>query len=175
MSKARIVVSVFAKDRPGVIDAVSDVIVKHKASWMESSLSRLCGQFAGLVHVEVEEDALSNLEADFHELKNQGIHVTQLPSDGINLNDDAEVNMLGLLVEANDRPGIVQEIADALGEANINIESLETGCESASMAGYNLFRAHLWVSLPEDMTEEDVESLLETVSDDLMVAILEEE
>ena len=74
-------------------------------------------------------------------------------------------------MEANDRPGIVQEIADALAKENINIDNLDTEVESASMAGYGLFRAHLFLAMPDDISEADLEEILEGVSDDVMVSI----
>ena len=69
----------------------------------------------------------------------------------------------------------MEEIASALALSNVNVEQMITECESASMAGYELFRAQLRVVLPEALSVEQLESALENVSDDLMVSFVIEE
>jgi len=173
MSSEKIVITLFAKDRPGIVRALSNTVLEHQGNWLESSLSRLCGQFTGIVHIEIAKDMHAELVKALSQLADQGIHVTLQKSVYVQ-QDDQTVNGLQILVEANDRPGIVNEITNALAEASVNVDNMDTECESASMAGYNLFRAHLFLVLPEDLTEKDLEQVLEDVSDDLMVSILEE-
>lgn len=173
MSTEKIVVTLFAKDKPGVVRALSDTVLAHKGNWLESSLSRLCGQFTGIVHIEVASDNKPGLVKALADLENQGVQVT-LRDECEFEKDQVEVNGLQILVEANDRPGIVNEIADALASANVNVDNIDTERENASMAGYDLFRAHLFLAMPDDFNEENLERLLEGVSDDLMVSILED-
>lgn len=173
MNTDKLVITLFAKDRPGIVRTLSTTVLEHKGNWLESSLSRLCGQFTGIVHIEVTDENRQALLAALSALDDQGIQVTAQDSASI-ATDDETVNGIQIMIEANDRPGIVNEIADALAEANVNVDSIDTECESASMAGYNLFRAHLFLALPEDMSEVDIEAVLEGVSDDVMVSILEE-
>ena len=66
----------------------------------------------------------------------------------------------------------VEEITTALAEANFNLEQMETWRESASMAGYELFIAQMAVRLSGDASTDDLEAVLEDVSDDLMVSIV---
>ena len=168
-----VVITVFAEDRPGIVRTLSDTALSHNASWQESSLSRLCGQFTGIVHFEVTKEKQSALENSLEKLSVQGIKVTIHRE--ANIKDDSEdVNGLYIMVEANDRPGIVKEITQSLEENNVNVDNIDTEVSSASMAGYMLFRAHLSLAMPEDMSETDLENILEDVSDDLMVSILEE-
>ena len=56
MSNSKLIVSVFAEDRPNLINAISDQVLAHDGNWLESSLSRLCGQFAGLVHIDIAKE-----------------------------------------------------------------------------------------------------------------------
>ncbi len=168
-----LVITVFAEDRPGIVRTLSDTALKYNASWQESSLSRLCGQFTGIVHFEVTKDKQDSLEAALTALHEEDIHVTV--HQGAKVKDDSEdVNGLYIMVEANDRPGIVQEITQTLADNNVNVDNIDTEVSSASMAGYMLFKAHLSLAMPEDMSESDLEEILEDVSDDLMVSVLEE-
>ncbi len=168
-----VVATVYAEDRPGIVRTLSDTALKYNANWQQSSLSRLCGQFTGIVHFEVTKDKRDALEAALTDLSEQDIHVAIRANAKVKSDDD-EVNALTIMVEANDRPGIVQEITQALADDNVNVDNIDTEVTSASMAGYMLFRAHLSLAMPDDMTEGDLEEILEGVSDDLMVSVLEE-
>ncbi len=176
MTNEKIIITLFAKDRPGVIRELSDTVLANKGNWLESSLSRLCGQFAGIVHLEITPEHKSDLLAAFDKLAQTGINITVQQFQDVEPDVESDsFEALQILVEANDRPGIVEEIATALADEDINIENMDTECESASMAGYNLFRAHMFLALPEGMTEDQLEQIIENVSDDLMVSVLVDE
>lgn len=170
MSQEKLIITIFAKDRPGIVQQLSDSVLAHKGNWLESSLSRLCGQFVGIVHIDIDQQARAALLKSLVDLDKQGIHVTEQSSDGYEAEGD-DIEAVDLVVEANDRPGIVEEITSALAAVSVNVEQMETECESASMAGYQLFRAHLMVALPEGLGVGELEKVLEGVSDDLMVSI----
>lgn len=171
MQTEQLIITVFAADRPGIVRALSDAVLNNQGNWLESSLSRLCGQFAGIVHLSIPAASKANLLAELTELLDKGIQVT-VHSDVAPVEQNSQTEQLDIVVEANDRPGIVDEIASALSAANVNVEQMETECVSASMAGYELFRAYLGVNLPDDFTVEQLETLLEDVSDDLTVSIV---
>lgn len=173
MNTEKIIITLFAKDRPGIVRALSETVLNHKGNWLESSLSRLCGQFTGIVHIEVAASYKAELLAAFETLADDGLRITVQQADDIK-SDDQEVNGLQILVEANDRPGIIKEISDALAAENVNVDNIDTEVESASMAGYPIFRAHLFLAMPDDLNEDDLADVLESVSDDVMVSILEE-
>ena len=173
MNTEKIIITLFAKDRPGIIRALSETVLDHKGNWLESSLSRLCGQFTGIVHIEVASSDRAELLTAFEKLADDGLRVTVQQADDVK-SDDQEVNGLQILVEANDRPGIIKEISDALAAENVNVDNIDTEVESASMAGYPIFRAHLFLAMPDDLSEDDLADVLESVSDDVMVSILEE-
>ena len=57
-----LVVTVIGRDRPGLVESVSAAIEAQGGSWVESRMSRLAGQFAGILRASVPEagvDALS--------------------------------------------------------------------------------------------------------------------
>ncbi len=174
MSTEKIIITLFAKDRPGIVRALSDTVLANNGNWLESSMSRLCGQFTGIIHIAVNSGDKAQLVGALSALSNDGIIVTVQNTDGLKT-DDLEVNGLQILVEANDRPGIIKEITEALATENVNIDNIDTEVESASMAGYQIFRAHLFLAMPDDLTENDLEEVLEDISSDVMVSILEEQ
>lgn len=171
MSLQKLVLTIAAQDRPGVVQTLSDVALQHKANWLESSLSHLCGQFVGIVQLEANAEQVDALKQSFTQLSEQGISV--VCHDACEQDTESR-HTVELYVEANDRAGIIEEISAALATSQANVEQLESWCESASMAGYDLFIAQLAVSLPTNVTVEDLENALENVSDDLMVSISSE-
>ena len=171
MNTENIVITIFAEDRPGIVREISDTVLANGGSWQESSLSRLSGQFAGIVNIAVAPDQREALQTALSGLSDSGISVTSQNRIEVLASRGSETTV-ELMVEANDRQGIIEEIASALAAAEVNVEQMETICESASMAGYELFIAHLMVALPEGMNTQQLEDVLEDVSDDLMVSIL---
>ena len=69
-----IVLTVIARDRPGLVERVSEVIARHQGNWVDSSMARLGGEFAGILMIELPEASLAALEADLAGLAAAGIH-----------------------------------------------------------------------------------------------------
>ena len=51
-----LVVTVIGPDRPGIVSLLSDRAQRFGANWAASRLSRLAGEFAGMVHFEVPRE-----------------------------------------------------------------------------------------------------------------------
>ena len=48
-----LVLTLIGPDRPGLVEAVAEVIAGHGGNWLESRMAHLAGQFAGILRVEV--------------------------------------------------------------------------------------------------------------------------
>ena len=48
-----LVLTLIGPDRAGLVEAVAAVVADHGGNWLESRMSRLAGQFAGILEVEV--------------------------------------------------------------------------------------------------------------------------
>jgi len=168
MQNTRYILTVMAKDKPGIVQAISEIILANQGSWLESSLSRLGGQFAGIIAVIIPDESLDDFKRGLADIVADGITVKiQSFNEGGNVSGKPAT----ILVEANDRFGIIDEISSALAQKSVNVEKLVSECESASMAGYDLFKAKVHVILPEGFTVNQLQTLMENVSDDLMVVI----
>lgn len=170
MTIKHLIVSMIADDRPGIVKQLSDIVLNHQGNWLESSLSSLNGQFAGIVHVSVKPDNQAKLVTALEQLNENDIHVVVHEDRRLTPREEQKTK-IDIQIEANDRAGIIEEIASALSSNAINVDCLETSCESASMAGYDLFHAHIEASLPENISVADVEDILNNLSDDLIAAI----
>ncbi|HET6415751.1 MAG TPA: ACT domain-containing protein [Polyangiales bacterium] len=163
-----LVVTVIGKDRPGLVESVSAAVEAHGGSWVESRMSRLAGQFAGILRVSVpsaEADALSDaLEA----LRAGGLRLV-IERGVEDAEEDGHVILLELV--GSDRPGIVHKISEALAARGVNVDELNTECEGAPWSGGTLFKAMAKLRAPRTLDLDQLRESLEAIAGDLMVDI----
>jgi len=70
-----LVVTVIGKDRPGLVESVSAAIEAQGGSWVESRMSRLAGQFAGILRASVPEAGVEALSDALEALRSDGLRV----------------------------------------------------------------------------------------------------
>lgn len=163
-----VVLSVLATDRPGLVQRLAEVVADHGGNWVDSSMARLAGEFAGIVRVEVPSSALTGLQAALQSLDADGITVVMRQSH----ETGSQPGVLALLdLTGGDHPGIVRDISATLAGVGVSIEDLETRVFPGSMSGEHLFSAKARVVLPEDLDIERLRGDLEDLASDLMVEI----
>lgn len=79
--KTSIVLTIIAKDQPGIVNAVSKILYKHRGGWTQSSMSSLAGQFAGILLASVPSELADTCVEELQQLKTQGMSVTAHISD----------------------------------------------------------------------------------------------
>ena len=164
---SRLVMTIMAKDRPGLVELIAGIIADHDGNWLESRMAHLGGQFAGILRIAAPPEQREKLAGALKELAGQGITVTIEGSgreETVPVGAAAELELVG-----QDRPGIVRQISQALAHYGVNVEELETECVSAPMSGEPLFQAKARVQLPSDCSAEDLSKALEKIANDLMV------
>ena len=165
-----LVLTLIGPDRPGLVEAVAEVIAGHGGNWLESRMAHLAGKFAGILRVEVPAAQAASLSAALAALQERGLRVVAEPSEGDEpAADDArtmELELVGL-----DRPGIVREISQILARSGANVEELSTNRSSAPMSGEMLFAAKTRVRLPAHADVAGLRAGLERMASDLMVEI----
>ncbi|MGN6552792.1 MAG: glycine cleavage system protein R, partial [Verrucomicrobiota bacterium] len=70
-----LVMTVIGKDRPGLVESVASLVAEHNGNWLGSRMSRLGGQFAGIVHVEVPAETEKSLTSALQNLAGRGLNV----------------------------------------------------------------------------------------------------
>ncbi len=70
-----LVVTVIGADRPGLVESVSAAIEAEGGSWVESRMSRLAGQFAGILRASVPELRVKALTEALEALQARGLRV----------------------------------------------------------------------------------------------------
>lgn len=163
-----LIATVFAPDKPGVVERIAFCIANHGGNWLESRMSHLAGQFAGIVRIGAPLESQPALKAALHDLASQGIRVqfAELASEPTTARKPISMALLG-----NDRPGIVRDLSRVLSEQGVNVEELETSVEPAPMSSELLFRAHALLGLPAELSLETLQTRLEALADELMVEL----
>jgi glycine cleavage system regulatory protein len=164
-----LVMTLIAPDRPGLVESIAAAVAENGGNWLESRMSRLGGQFVGLLRVEVPPDHESNLIGALNRLESGGLHLVVHSDKPLPSNQGAELSSLEIV--GQDRPGIVKEISRTLAGHGVNVEELETECSSAAMTGETLFRARATLHIPDSCDRASLQRELERIAADLIVDI----
>jgi predicted amino acid-binding ACT domain protein len=70
------VLTIISQDRPGLVQTLAQVIADHSGNWIDSSMARLGGEFAGILRVDVSERTIASFEKSLAALAEHGIAVT---------------------------------------------------------------------------------------------------
>jgi glycine cleavage system regulatory protein len=167
--QASLAMTIIGPDRPGLVDLIARTVREHDGNWLESRMSHLGGQFAGILRVEVPAEREPALRRALEALQAQGLTIVvhaERDTAAVPANDSASIEFVG-----QDRPGIVSQISAVIARHGVNVEELETECESAPMSGETLFRARARLHLPESCDVPAFRRDLEKIAADLMVEI----
>lgn len=163
-----LVLTVIAPDQPGLVERIAQCIAAHGGNWLESRMSRMAGQFAGILRVAVPAEGYDELVEGLQGLSSHGIRV-MLAQSGIEPACTWKPILLDLV--GNDRPGIVRDITRLLTELGVNLESLLTEVMPAPMSSEPLFHAEAVLAVPLTLPLDVLQAKLETLADDLMVEL----
>ncbi len=165
-----VVMTIIGPDRPGLVESVARIVAGHGGNWLESRMSRLGGEFAGILRIEVPAEKRTALLNALAKLQGEGLAVVVRPDIKTPLaavpGRLAKIELVG-----HDRPGIVREITSALAAANVNIEEFASEVVSAPMSGETLFKAVAHLQLPEHCDLAGLKRNLEKIATDLLVDV----
>jgi glycine cleavage system regulatory protein len=158
--------TVMAADRPGLVDALAGVVTDHEGNWLESRMSRLGGQFAGILRIQLPAGRKTAFLETLRGMETTGFKVV-VHEDPSREPVAGELRILEVV--GHDRPGIVRQISRALAQHGVNVEDLASEVSSAAMSGELLFKARAKVLLPAGCDPGTVQAELERIASDLIV------
>ena len=170
--KQSIVISVLGNDSPGLVKALSKLIVSFEGCWIESRMASLAGQFAGILRVELPREQVEN----FKHALTQAAHADELglkvlfeESAGLpkqNTEKQLKIELIG-----QDQPGIVHRISSALADVHASVDELHTEVIEASMSGESLFKATIRLHIASEVSSSEIREVLEDLANELIVDI----
>jgi len=169
MTVDHLVLTVFAPDQPGQVERIAHCIAEHGGNWLESRMTQMAGQFAGILRVGVPAESYDELVQSLQALSEHGIRVLIAESE---VEQSCTWRPIGMELVGNDRPGIVRDITRLLAEQGVNVERLITNVQPAPMSSEPLFHAEAVLAVPLTLSLEVLQERLETLADDLMVELV---
>lgn len=160
------VLTVIGKDKVGLINQISECVEDCGGNWLKSSFCHLAGQFAGFVEVQLSNEHCDELIRQCKQLEN--LDVTLVPSTTSEIDLQKAIK---LTVTGNDRTGIVKQITTSLKRFNVNIQEMQTYCESAPNWGNLIFTANILVYCSPEIESFELKEAIEQLADDLMVEV----
>jgi glycine cleavage system regulatory protein len=164
--RASIVLTVIGPDRPGIVEQLSTTIAAHGGNWEQSRMAHLAGQFAGILRVTVAQDNVAPLHRALDGLSGSGLRVV---SEATAARERGALRAYRLSLVGDDREGIVRDLSRVLSAREVNVEELDTYCDSAPMSAEQLFHATALLHVPASLEIADLQKTLEALADDLMV------
>lgn len=165
----QIVFTVIAADKPGIVSTLSSLVNEHGGNWLDSRMSQLAGEFAGIVHIEIPLDQQKPLETALTALSEQGISIT-IRQTGQEL-DRNDYKLHEIEIFGTDRAGIVAEVSNLFSKKKINILELDTDISEASMAGGLLFHANAVIGVTPSIALDVLQDKLHAIADELALDI----
>ncbi|MCW9013289.1 MAG: glycine cleavage system protein R [Gammaproteobacteria bacterium] len=145
-----LVLTAIGEDRPGIVDDLTRVLLNAELNIEDSRMSVLGGEFAIILLIHGETDALKQIQQQKDQLETAlKLNLLFKPTKA----REAIRNKISyhLKVVGMDHPGIVHRLARFLSQRNINIEDLETESYPAPHTGTPMFAVNMTVDIPNEL------------------------
>ncbi|MDQ3933816.1 MAG: amino acid-binding protein [Actinomycetota bacterium] len=166
-------VTAIGRDRPGIVAAVSRVLLAHRANVEDSQMTILRGHFTMMLVVSLPEEAdAGTLRDDLEDVR------TELDLEAVVLSPLAELDAAAEPVPTHivtlygaDHPGIVHAATSALAERGVDITDLATKLAGEGGDQPPLYALMMEIAPPPGLTEEELRAALTAVGEDQGVEV----
>ena len=159
--KSEFITTIVGDDRPDIINALAKTTRSFGGEWVKSKVTRLDGQFAAIMKVTIEEDRKDKLnqalEQEFADLSFSHSPVQEV--------QPGHTNVLDLVLDCDDRPGLTKEITRALYDLNLRPENLEVSRLPIFQMGKTVYSAKMRVATPDTLSKDELSDALSRVCD----------
>ena len=166
---AHVAVSAVGADRPGIVAAVTGVLMEHGCNLEDTSMTILGGHFAMMLVVDAPAEGAASLRAALAApAESFGLVITVWPIDeSVHANVATEGDAWTVSVYGADRPGIVHGVASRLAAQGVNIVDLTT--RMVGTAEQPVYAMVLEVVVPPGVEAAALEASLRPLAQELGV------
>jgi glycine cleavage system transcriptional repressor len=166
--RKQLVMTASGRDHVGMVEKMTEIIVRFDGNVESSRMVRLGGDFALLMFVTAPEDKIEPLRATLTEVHYTAYDIHTRLSE---VTGPAEtlVRPCAITVLGADHMGIIHQISRYLAEQGINIETMTTEVVAAPMSGSPLFTMSAVVKVPPQLEIADLREALEYIGDEVGV------
>jgi glycine cleavage system regulatory protein len=169
--KTYLVVTIACPDRPGIVEKITEVIEGFSANWEESRMSRLGGDFAGIVRISVSQEKAEPLATALQALTDEEMTVTVKTTRPVEAEAQPRYSLYELRLTGADHEGIVHQVAGYLAERGINVENMETEVVHAPISATPLFHMEAQIKVPAELPLAELNANLRRIGDQLGVDV----
>lgn len=159
------VVSFVGCDRLGLLKQLAQKTHELGGKWLISKVSYLEGQVAAVIKVQAPVTALAQAKSLFSDEASLKVIFSE-PAKS-----DPDGVVIGLRVDAKDRPGLVNEISQLLDRESVKITDMECHRMGIAELGGSVFTANLKLALPDDANGDDIAAEIEALGADMVVTL----
>ena len=174
MSTACVITGV-GRDRVGIVAQLSEFLVRHGCNLMDSSMTKLRGEFALILMVSVDDDKYEQLKNDLEQDQGKmGLLISVRKLDAAELAESTEQESLFVIrLYGADKAGIVARVTSELAKLSLNITDVQT--KMISQGNGDVFVMLLEAGARPGLTEQMLNQTLDPLAKELGVNISAEE
>jgi len=148
--KKHLVISALGKDRPGIVNQLSRVVLDAGCNVEDSRMTVLGGEFALILLVSGAWNSIAKLEGQTKALeKKLDLTLVAKLTEPRAIKHDMVPYVVDVITM--DHPGIVSEVAEFFSTRAINIEDLNTWTYAAAHTGTPMFSMNMTISVPSSI------------------------
>jgi len=155
----QLVISAIGSDRPGIVNELSQLIVKNNGNIDDSRMTVLGGEFAIILLISAADNELKTIEQILNQ-KAASLELNIITKQTSNtLAESTSLDKkVPYIVEvlAMDNPGIVYKLTDFFSSRDINIQSLQTDRYPAPHTGTQMFAIEMVITVPQTIIINDL-------------------
>jgi glycine cleavage system transcriptional repressor len=163
------------QDRVGIVAELAELLGQHGCNLMDSSMTKLRGEFALILMVSIANESYSAFKSDLDAKQSElGLTITvrELKPDEL-VEPDRSDRFFLVRVYGADRTGIVARVTRELAHLGLNVTDVQTKMITQDKG--DVFVMLLEATAPESLTDAKVKATLEPLSKELGVTISSEE
>ena len=155
------VISVIGRDRPGFVHELATMASARGLNIEDSRATSLGGEFAVMMSLSGDEDAIRQLEAALGVLADsQNLDFVLRSTEAATTS--ADLQLVQVTVTCMDHPGIVEAVTAFFADRSANITDLNTATHPAPHTGTPMFDLQMIVALGEQDSLADHAQAFET-------------
>ena len=166
--RKQLVLTASGRDRVGIVEEITELILRFDGNVETSRMVRLGGDFAMLIFVTAPEEKIEALRSAVSEVHYAKYDVQTRLTEVLDSEETGAVPC-AINVRGADHVGIVHQIAHYLGQQGINVETMTTEVVAAPMSGTPLFTMSAVVRVPPQLAIDDLREALEYIGEEVGV------
>ncbi|WP_432452326.1 MULTISPECIES: glycine cleavage system protein R [unclassified Agarivorans] len=161
---ALFLVSVIGEDKPGTLNNLADLTHSYQGTWLSSRVVNLDGQLACIFKVQVPQKNNQALQQALQDLPDVQLSICECKAAHL-----SRADAVSLVIDAEDRPGLINDITRLLMGHGVSVNKLECHRMSVPDAGGNVFTAELDLMIPDSENTLNIIAEIEGLQEQMVV------